>query len=49
MTYNLSVGGYSGDIGDGMLPANGMKFSTIDQDNDDIGADCAGVFKGAWW
>ncbi|CAG2248995.1 unnamed protein product [Mytilus edulis] len=36
-------------FGDSMAIHNGMKFSTIDQDNDlDSGADCARPY-GAWW
>ncbi|XP_063405828.1 fibrinogen-like protein A [Mytilus trossulus] len=47
--YKLTVGNYSGNAGDSMAIHNGMKFSTIDQDNDlDSGADCARPY-GAWW
>ncbi|XP_052086143.1 ficolin-1-like [Mytilus californianus] len=47
--YKLTVGDYIGTAGDSMTIQNGMKFSTIDQDNDlDSGADCAKTY-GAWW
>jgi len=52
--YRLTVAGYSGDAGDAMLgPANanfiadGMMFSTPDQDHDTYSARCA-VISG-WW
>ncbi|ELT87344.1 hypothetical protein CAPTEDRAFT_189144 [Capitella teleta] len=35
-------------LGDSMTPKhNGMKFSTIDNENND--GSCASVYKGAWW
>ncbi|CAF3536424.1 unnamed protein product, partial [Rotaria socialis] len=53
----LSIGNYSGDAGDGlMMPsdeyyiANGMQFSTHDQDNDLASeGNCAKNYRGAWW
>ncbi|XP_052766886.1 ficolin-2-like [Mya arenaria] len=47
--YTLFVGGYSGNANDGMAHHNGMKFSTKDRDNDNNTANCAELFKGAWW
>ncbi|XP_061196748.1 uncharacterized protein LOC133205022 [Saccostrea echinata] len=34
---------------DSMNYSNGMKFSTIDQDNDKDSGDCATYWKSAWW
>jgi len=52
--YRLSVSGFSGDEGDALAApvhpariANGMKFSTPDQDNDDKPVHCA-KYNG-WW
>ena len=50
------MSGYSGDAGDALsavswyLVSNGMKFSTLDQDNDNLAAQCAGTdgIMG-WW
>ncbi|KAL9692445.1 hypothetical protein quinque_016411 [Culex quinquefasciatus] len=49
--YTLkSVGNYSGTAGDSLSFQLGMKFSTLDVDND-TGKDkvCAVKFQGAWW
>jgi len=56
--YRLEVAGYSGDAGDslqyegdgGDFNHNGMKFTTIDHDNDHLDGDnCASARGGAWW
>ena len=56
--YILTVGGYSGTAGDGLIDSNlahpsshnGMKFSTRDSDNDNnSGGNCADYYNGAWW
>ena len=52
--YRLSVSGFSGDIGDALAApahpgriANGMKFSTPDDDNDNSSGNCA--YSVGWW
>ncbi|KAL4227122.1 hypothetical protein ACF0H5_015095 [Mactra antiquata] len=47
--YVLSVGTYSGDIGDSLSYHNGYQFSTYDRDNDVYGTSCAQLYHGAWW
>lgn len=48
--YTLStVGNYSGDAGDALTYHQGMKFSTLDQDNDGSQDHCAKKWKGGWW
>lgn len=48
--YKLTVGKFSGTAGDGMTENNGMKFSTMDQNNDLFTyLNCASFYKGAWW
>ena len=55
--YILTVGGYSGTAGDGLITDwhsghnhNGMRFTTRDNDNDkDNGWNCANPYNGAWW
>ena len=54
--YRLRVSGYSGTAGDAIAAsgdprtnANGMNFSTKDQDNDESRTNCASSWKGGWW
>nr|XP_049593033.1 fibrinogen C domain-containing protein 1-like isoform X2 [Syngnathus scovelli] len=47
--YPLLVSGYSGDAGDRLSRHSGMKFSTKDRDQDTTAANCANLWKGAWW
>ena len=55
--YQLFVNGYTGDVsfalGDPFIgtgnPANGMNFSTYDNDNDKNMNSCAAHFKSGWW
>ncbi|XP_078357566.1 microfibril-associated glycoprotein 4-like [Oculina patagonica] len=51
--YRLLIGGYSGTAGDSMYEndqlANGMQFTTRDEDNDQHRKNCAVSFKGGWW
>ncbi|XP_071979824.1 ficolin-2-like isoform X2 [Engystomops pustulosus] len=49
--YKLVLGGFTGgNAGDSLSNHNGMMFSTPDQDNDaETSANCANLFKGAWW
>ena len=54
--YRLKVSGYSGDAGDALAApvhpernANGMKFSTPDQDNDKHPRGACSKGKTAWW
>ncbi|VDI77825.1 Hypothetical predicted protein [Mytilus galloprovincialis] len=46
--YKLAIGGYSGDAGDSLSYHNGMKFSTVDRDNDLLSSNCA-KNHGPWW
>ncbi|XP_052086448.1 fibrinogen-like protein A isoform X2 [Mytilus californianus] len=46
--YKLTIGGYSGDAGDSLNYSNGMKFSTVDRDNDLRSSNCA-KNNGPWW
>ncbi|XP_050093191.1 ficolin-2-like [Anopheles aquasalis] len=48
--YELTqISGYSGTAGDDMVAVKGMKFSTLDSDNDTWGSSCAVTYAGAWW
>uniref|UniRef100_A0A182QVR3 Fibrinogen C-terminal domain-containing protein n=1 Tax=Anopheles farauti TaxID=69004 RepID=A0A182QVR3_9DIPT len=43
------IEGYSGTAGDSMYNTRGMKFSTLDADNDNGTQHCAVTYTGAWW
>lgn len=47
--YPLHVSGYAGDAGDALGPHSGMKFSTVDRDNDQWEQSCAAAHGGGWW
>ena len=49
--YPLTVGGYSGSIpSTNALYYNGIKFSTLDNDNDEDGNNCAASnYSGNWY
>ena len=51
--YPLTTGGFTGVGTDWFAarPHNGMKFSTVDNDNDNWGIDgnCAASFDSGWW
>ena len=49
--YPLTVGGFTG-VGTDLFahePHNGMKFSTVDNDNDKWNSNCAISYKSGWW
>ncbi|XP_023218733.1 techylectin-5A-like [Centruroides sculpturatus] len=48
-SYKIHISSYSGDSGDSLTVANGMKFTTQDKDNDVWSSNCAVTYKGAWW
>nr|XP_022295285.1 ficolin-1-like [Crassostrea virginica] len=48
--YKLTVSGFKGNIGDGLVNQNEMKFTTKDQDNDIYNDyNCATLWHAAWW
>ena len=51
--YPLTVGGFTGVGTDWFNDAsrlhNGMKFSTLDNDNDMTSSNCAASYKSGWW
>jgi len=49
--YPLTIGGYTGEDPDYFAThqLNGMKFSTLDNDNDNNKGNCAVYWKSGWW
>ena len=48
--YRLTIGGYSGTVGDGLKYHNSMKFTTKDRDSDLFTPEnCASRYQGAFW
>ncbi|KAM4692781.1 ficolin-1-like [Discoglossus pictus] len=48
--YKLLLGEFKeGSAGDSLSYHNNMKFSTKDQDNDEISDHCANLYNGGWW
>ena len=48
--YRVRVNSYSGTAGDSFGKTNGLRFTTIDQDNDNYArGSCSRLFHGAWW
>ena len=47
----MTVGGFTGVGTDwfALHPLNGMKFTTLDNDNDDSNRNCAAISKNGWW
>ncbi|XP_037727745.1 fibrinogen-like protein 1 [Drosophila subpulchrella] len=49
-SYVLSIGTYTGTVGDSLLMHRNKKFTTLDRDNDQIKNDnCAKFERGGWW
>ncbi|CAC5389569.1 Tenascin,Fibrinogen-like protein A,Angiopoietin-4,Ryncolin-2,Fibrinogen C domain-containing protein 1-A,Techylectin-5B,Microfibril-associated glycoprotein 4,Tenascin-N,Ficolin-2,Ryncolin-1,Tenascin-R,Ryncolin-3,Ficolin-1,Fibrinogen C domain-containing protein 1-B,Fibrinogen C domain-containing protein 1 [Mytilus coruscus] len=47
--YKLTVDNFSGTAANQLRYHNGMKFTTLDQDNDTHGKNCALLRGGSWW
>ncbi|XP_069114671.1 ficolin-2-like [Argopecten irradians] len=47
--YELTVSGYVGSTYNALAIHNNKPFSTVDQDNDESGANCALNNEAAWW
>ncbi|XP_043238881.1 ficolin-1-like [Amphibalanus amphitrite] len=47
--YRIDFGDYFGTAGDSLHYHRGMKFSTIDRDNDIWSGSCSSDREGAWW
>ncbi|XP_059147205.1 ficolin-2-like [Physella acuta] len=47
--YRMSLSSFRGNATDGLSYHNGMKFTTIDSDNDENSGNCAQSFNGGWW
>ena len=47
--YKLFVAGYTGNAGDALSAHYGAKFSTKDQDHDQVGSNCAEQNHAGWW
>ena len=48
--YKLTIGQYTGDIGDSLRQNDQMYFTTEDSDNDKhVAINCASRYHGPWW
>ncbi|CAC5389567.1 Fibrinogen-like protein A,Angiopoietin-related protein 1,Ficolin-3,Ficolin-2,Ryncolin-1,Tenascin-R,Fibrinogen-likeprotein 1,Ficolin-1,Fibrinogen C domain-containing protein 1-A,Tenascin-N,Ryncolin-3,Fibroleukin,Fibrinogen C domain-containing protein 1,Ryncolin-2,Techylectin-5B,Microfibril-associated glycoprotein 4,Fibrinogen alpha chain,Ficolin-1-A,Tenascin,Fibrinogen C domain-containing protein 1-B [Mytilus coruscus] len=47
--YKLTVDNFSGTAANQLRRHNGMKFTTLDQDNDTYSGNCALLRGGSWW